>query len=641
MQSRGHGRHIAIININMDTYRQFIFLRTYSRWLEDKGRRETWEESVQRFMDYMKSKLGKKLKEEEYDEIHEAILKQEVMPSMRLLWTAGPTVERSHAMAYNCSFTTPTKLKNFGEILYLLTCGCGVGYSVEKKFVDQLPDVQPQQGKKPETFVVPDTREGWSDALVEGMRHWYEGKDITFDYSRVRPFGAPLRTMGGRASGPEPLRALLDHTRRIILSRQGMKLRPIDVHDIITKIGDIVVVGGTRRSAQISLSDLGDDEMRHAKVGAFWEHSPHRAMANNSAVYHEKPDIKTFMREWVALMESGTGERGIFVRNGSMPERRQTILGSRADSLGTNPCGEILLQPKQFCNLSEIVARADDTRATLSSKARVASILGTFQSSLCDFGYLSAEWTNTTSEERLLGVSITGQYDSAEARKPSTLRALRDIAVETNKTFAKRLGIPRSTSVTAVKPSGTVSQLVDAASGIHPRYSEYYIRRVRISSSDPLFKLFRDTGVPAKPEIGQTEDTATTFVLEFPRKAPDGAITTDEVGAIQQLEYWRTVKENYTEHNPSCTIHVGDDEWLEVGAWVYKNWDIIGGLSFLPKDSHVYQLAPYEKIDKKKYEELVKSMPEVDFSKLSEYEKSDNTQGARELACVGGACEIL
>ena len=623
----------------LDPYQKFIFLRTYSRWIPELKRRETWEEAVQRYVDYMRSKLGKKLHEEEYKEIQKAILNLEVMPSMRLLWTAGPAVDKSNVMAYNCSFTTPTKIKAFGEILYLLTCGCGVGYSVERKFVDQLPLVTPQQRGKKEEFIIPDTREGWSDALNIGMKTWYEGKDITFDYSRIRPLGAPLRTMGGRASGPDPLRDLLNHTRGIILSRQGMKLRPIDVHDIITKIGEIVVVGGTRRSAQISLSDLGDDEMRHAKVGAFWEHSPHRSMANNSAVYYEKPDIKTFMREWVALMESGTGERGIFVRNGSLPDRRRALLGNRMESLGTNPCGEILLQPKQFCNLSEVVARADDTRTSLLRKTRVAAILGTFQATLCDFAYLSQEWTNTTSEERLLGVSITGQYDCEEVRNPSVLKAIREVAVETNSTYAKRFGIPASTSVTAVKPSGTVSQLVDAASGIHPRYADYYIRRVRISGMDPLFRLLRDSGIPYSPEVGQTSDTATTFVLEFPRKSPEGAVTTDEVSAIQQLEYWRTVKEHYTEHNPSCTIHVKDDEWLEVGAWVYKNWAIIGGLSFLPKDTHVYQLAPYEKIDKKTYEKLVKELPLVDFSKLPEYEQIDNTE--QPMACEGTTCAIV
>jgi len=625
----------------LDSYQKFIYLRTYSRFVNEKGRRETWEETVQRYMDYMRSKLGKKLREEEYEEIHQAIETLEVMPSMRLLWTAGPAVEKSHAMAYNCSFTIPTKIKSFGEILYLLTCGCGVGYSVERKFVDQLPVIEPQDGGKKEVYVVPDTREGWADALVDGMKAWYEGKDVTFDYSKIRPLGAPLKSMGGRASGPAPLKDLLEHTRRIVLSRQGMRLRPIDAHDIITKIGDIVVVGGTRRSAQISLSDLGDDEMRHAKVGAFWEHSPHRAMANNSAVYSEKPDIKTFTREWLALMESGTGERGIFVRNGRMPERRRALLGTRVSELGTNPCGEILLQPRQFCNLSEVVARAGDTRSSLARKIRIAAILGTFQSSLCDFGYLSAEWTKTTAEERLLGVSITGQYDSEEARKPATLRALRDLAVETNSTYARRFGIPTSTSVTAVKPSGTVSQLVDAASGIHPRYSEYYIRRVRISSVDPLYKLLRDAGVPCQPEVGQTEDTATVFVLQFPRHSPEGAVTTDQVGGVQQLEYWRTVKENYTEHNPSCTIHVKDDEWLEVGAWVYRNWDIVGGLSFLPKDSNVYQLAPYEAIDRRTYERLLREFPEVDYERLLEYESNDNTLGAREAACVSGTCELV
>ncbi len=622
----------------LDSYQQFIFLRTYARWIPEKKRRETWEEAVERFMAYMRKRLGKKLKEKEYADVQEAILKQEVMPSMRLLWTAGDAVEKSHAMAYNCSFTTPTKLRSFGEILYLLTCGCGVGYSVESKFVNQLPIIKPQSGDNKELLTVPDTREGWADALVQGMKAWYEGKDVVFDYSRIRPLGAPLRTMGGRASGPEPLRNLLDHTRTLILSRQGMRLRPIDVHDIITKIGDIVVVGGTRRSAQISLSDLGDDEMRHAKVGAFWEHSPHRAMANNSAVYYEKPDIKIFMREWIALMESGTGERGIFVRNGSIPERRREILGDRWESLGTNPCGEILLQPKQFCNLSEVVARSGDTEVGLQRKIRIASILGTFQSSLCDFKYLSQEWADTTSEERLLGVSITGQYDCKTVRHAKTLAKLRELAVETNKAYAKRFGIPASTSVTAVKPSGTVSQLVDAASGIHPRYAPFYIRRVRVSSADPLCQLLRDSGVPHFPEVGQTLENSTTIVFEFPRKSPTGAVTTDEVGAIQQLEYWRVVKENYTEHNPSCTIHIKDDEWLEVGAWLYKNWSIIGGLSFLPKDSHVYNLAPYESITEDEYKKRVAELPDVDYNKLQEYEQIDNT--ISPAACEGAICQI-
>ncbi len=846
-------------------------------------------------MGYMKKKMGKKLTVEEYEEIEQAILKMDVMPSMRLLWTAGEAVERSNTMAYNCSFTAPTKIKHFGEILYLLTCGCGVGYSVESKFVSQLPVVSHQDNSKKEVFVIPDTREGWADALVVGMKAWYDGHDIDFDISRIRPLGTPLKTMGGRAcivgdtivykdrkkergfneitvkqlfdiqnkdkrnwfkniklrsldeesgkfyrnnivavydngdapvyemvtkngyrikatdnhrflnesgeyqflsefsvgdsiavngsiekktgecldcscyisrraqrckhcfdktqikegaldttarqrkecrsvlrglcercgavdtrltihhkdknphnnvkenletlcelchqqhhakentfgdpyshkyisfdeiisidyvgvervydlemvapnhnfiangfvshnSGPEPLVDLLKHTRKIILARQGLQLKPIDVHDIITKIGEVIVAGGARRSAQISLSDLGDGEMRNAKVGAFWESNPHRSMANNSAVYEEKPDIKTFMREWMSLMESGTGERGIFVRNGSIPERRRSLLGERTSSLGTNPCGEILLQNKQFCNLSEIVVRPSDTRADLIRKARLASILGTFQSTLTDFGYLGAEWANNTNEERLLGVSLTGQYDNERVRDAKTLRAIRDAAVDTNIEYATRFGIPRSSSVTAVKPSGTVSQLVDASSGIHARYAPYYIRRVRISSTDPLFKLMRDQGVPCFPEVGQMPETATTWVLEFPKRSPDGAVTTEQLSAIDQLEYWRMVKENYTEHNPSCTIHIKDEEWLDVGAWVFKNWGIVGGLSFLPRDSHVYQLAPYQPMTKKEYDQRVKEMPVIDFSKLQEYEQADNTEAP--AACEGQLCRI-
>ncbi len=622
----------------LDPYQNFIFLRTYARWIPEKGRRETWPEAIERFMTFMKKKMGKKLTNEEYAEISTAILKMDVMPSMRLLWTAGEAVERSNTMAYNCSFTAPTKIKHFGEILYLLTCGCGVGYSVESKFVSQLPVVKEQGKDEKETFVIPDTREGWADALVEGMRAWYDGKDLKFDISRIRPLGTPLKTMGGRASGPEPLVDLLKHTRKIILGRQGLQLRPIDVHDIITKIGEVIVAGGARRSAQISLSDLGDDDLRGAKTGAFWDTAPHRSMANNSAVYEEKPDIKTFFREWTALMESGTGERGIFVRNGYMPERRKEILGLRSQSMGTNPCGEILLQNKQFCNLSEIVVRPSDTRADLIAKARLASILGTFQSTLTDFQYLGKEWADNTNEERLLGVSLTGQYDNERVRDPKTLRAIRDMAINTNVEYALRFGIPRSSSVTAVKPSGTVSQLVDASSGIHARYAPYYIRRVRISSTDPLFKLMRDQGVPCFPEVGQMPETATTWVLEFPKRSPDGAVTTEQLSALDQLEYWRVVKENYTEHNPSCTIHVKDDEWLDVGAWVYKNWGIIGGLSFLPRDSHVYQLAPYQPITKKEYEQRVKDMPEVDYSKLKDYEEADNTE--QPVACEGGLCKI-
>jgi len=629
-----------MLNFNEDQYRQFIFTRTYARWRDDLGRRETWEEAIQRYMDFMQEKLGNLLTRQEYNEVRESILNQEVMPSMRLLWASGDACRKNNTTAFNCTFTNITKLKDFGEILFLLTCGSGVGFSVEDSQISKLPIIKPQTGNKLDTFIVHDSREGWAEALVKGINVWFNGEDIDFDYSKVRPLGARLKTMGGRASGPEPLQNLLILTREIILNRQGRKLRTIDVHDIVTKIGEIVVAGGTRRSAQISLSDLEDDDMRYSKVGQFWEFAPHRSMANNSAIYKEKPTAITFMREWLSLMESGTGERGIFNRGSvalTMPERREY-----REDMGTNPCGEIILRSKQMCNLSEVIARAEDTQKTLEKKIRIATIIGTYQSMLTDFGYISKEWKNNCDEERLLGVSVTGQMDCPIFRNnPHVMRNLRDIAIETNKEYAKRFKINPSTSVTAVKPSGTVSQLVNASSGIHTRYSNYYIRRVRINSTDPLFNLLKDVGVPYHPEVGQTEEDAHTFVLDFPVASPEDSITTDDMTAIEQLEYWKKVKENYTEHNPSCTIHVKENEWLSVGNWVYENWDIVGGLSFLPKDEHVYQLAPYEKISKKEYDALIKTFPTIDFSKLPEYEHQDNTIGAKEAACSAGVCEIV
>lgn len=629
-----------MLNFNDDSYRQFIFLRTYARFKDDLGMRETWSESVQRYMDFMLETVVDGLSKREYKEIHQAILNQEVMPSMRLFWSAGDACRKEHATSFNCTFTDITKPKDFGEILYLLTCGSGVGFSVESSKVDKLPIVKQQTGELFPTFVIPDSREGWADALVKGITTWFDGKDIKFDYSKIRPLGSRLKTMGGRASGAQPLLDLLTLTREIILSRQGRKLRPIDVHDIVTKTGEIVVAGGTRRSAQISLSDLEDDDIRYAKVGQFWEFSPHRAMANNSAIYEDKPTIKAFLREWISLMESGTGERGIFNR-GSLPKQIPTRREFRPD-FGTNPCAEIVLRPKQMCNLSEVVAREEDTQKTLEHKIRIASIIGTYQSMLTDFKYISTEWKKNCDEERLLGVSVTGQMDCPIFRNnPHIMRNLKELAIKTNEEYAKKFGIQPSKSVTTVKPSGTVSQLVNASSGLHPRFSPYYIRRIRISSSDPLFALLRDSGVPFHPEVGQTSSHANTFVLEFPVASPSNAITADSISAIEQLEYWKKVKENYTEHNPSCTIPVGDEEWLEVGNWVYKHWDIVGGLSFLPKDTHVYQLAPYEKIDKKTYDRLSNAFPIVDYSLLSKYETEDETIGAKETACGSGTCELI
>lgn len=630
-----------MLDYQFDTpYQEFIFYRTYSRWNDNLKRRETWPEAVQRYMDFMKSKLGDKLKEEEYTEIQEAITKMEVVPSMRLLWAAGPAAERTNATAYNCTYTTPTKWQDFGEILYLLTCGTGVGFSVEKHIVDQLPEIKESLYQRKQTVVVEDSKEGWADALVTGLTTWASGGDIEFDYSLIRPEGARLVTMGGRASGPEPLKGLLKFTHETILSRQGKKLRPIDVHDIICKIGDIVVSGGVRRSSEISLSDLHDEDMRGAKQGKFYEKEPQRTMANNSAVYTSKPSVEDLLTEWVALVKSGAGERGIFNRGSlknQLPARREMY-----PDMGTNPCGEIVLRPKQFCNLTEVVARKEDSGTDLMEKIRLATTIGTFQSSLTDFNYLSDEWKKNCEEERLLGVSITGQFDCEVAREETTLQVLKEYAIKINKEYSERMGIGQSKAITCVKPSGTVSQLVDASSGMHPRFSDYYIRRVRISATDPLFKMLKDQGIKYNPEVGQEEQTATTFVLEFPIKSPDGAITNGHTSALDQLSHWKKIKLNYTEHNPSNTIFVKEEEWIGVVNWIYNNWDIIGGLSFLPKDENVYKMAPYEKITEEEYNKLASESPKIDFSKLSEYEMEDNTIGAKEIACGGkSTCEIV
>jgi ribonucleoside-triphosphate reductase len=622
---------------------EFVYYRTYSRWIEDEQRRETYIETVDRYMEFMKSEVGNKLKPAEYEEIRKGILEQKAMPSMRLLQFAGKPAKATNVCAYNCSFIAPSKIKDFAEIMYVSMCGTGVGFSVEEENVQKLPQIKKQDGTKPSTFVVPDSKEGWADSLTEGLKTWFGGKDVVFDYSQLRPEGARLKTMGGKSSGPKPLMQLHDFARNKVLSRQGKRLSTIDVHDICCMIGQIVVAGGVRRSAMISLSDLDDQKMRDAKKGEFWNFALQRTMANNSAVYKEKPAVKEFMKEWMALAESGTGERGIFNRASlplTLPERRVKKLGGRIDELGTNPCGEILLQSKQFCNLTEAVVRPEDTEATLLKKVRLATILGTFQSTLTKFPYLSKEWQKNCEEERLLGVSLTGQWDNPIVRDAKVLQKLQKEATKINKQYAKKFGINESTCITTTKPSGTASQVVDSASGMHPRHAEYYIRRVRIAKTDALFKMLKDQNVPYHPEVGYTEETANTFVLEFPVKAPAKSVFKDDVSALDQLEHWKTVKTNYTDHNPSVTISVGEDEWLKVGNWVYENWDIVGGLSFLPRSEHVYQLAPYEEIDKNTYEQMIKKVEHIDFSKILAYEVTDETDVKKELACAGGACEI-
>lgn len=623
---------------------EFVYYRSYAKWIEEEGRRETWIETIDRYMAFMKKNIGSALKESEYSEVREAILKQEAMPSMRLLQFAGPAAEKTNVCAYNCSFVAPSKFEDFGEIIYISMCGTGVGFSVESKNIQSLPQIKVQNGKKLPTFVVPDTKEGWADAFVLGMKTWFDGNDVDFDFSLLRPAGARLKIMGGKSSGPKPLIDLLGFTRERILRRQGRHLRNIDAHDIICKIGECVVSGGVRRSALISLSDLDDSDMRDAKNGQFWLNEGQRMLSNNSAVYNVKPTETEFLKEWIALMESGSGERGIFNRESlykTLPKRRLEKSADYIGEMGTNPCGEIILRSRQFCNLSEVVARAEDTEEDLMRKIRIATILGTYQSTLTKFGYLSKEWKNNCEEERLLGVSVTGQWDSKLSRDPEMLKKLRLESIRVNKIYAKRFGISESTCITAVKPSGTVSQTVDCASGMHPRHAPYYIRRIRISATDSLFKMMKDQGVPYHPEVGQSHEDANTFVLEFPMKAPDDAICKDDVSALEQLEHWKVVKVNYTEHNPSVTISVGDNEWIQVAHWLYQNWDIVGGLSFLPRSNHVYQLAPYEAIDEKTYKELTSKMPDFDFSKIVTYEMRDETEVKRELACVAGVCDIV
>ncbi len=633
---------------------EFVYYRSYSRWIPEKGRRETWIETVDRYVTFMKETLGDKLSDDVYQELREGILNHEAMPSMRLIQFAGTPARTTNVCAYNCSYVAPENFQDLAEIMYISMCGTGVGWSVESQNIGKFPQIALQTGKKLPNHVISDDKEGWCNAFALGLKTWAGGEDIAFDYSLIRPAGARLKTMGGRASGPEPLQRLLDFSRTRLLRRQGKHLTNLDAHDIICMIGDCVVSGGVRRSAMISLSDLDDEALRDAKKGAFYHAEPERMLANNSAVYREKPSSSEFMREWLALMESGSGERGIFNRGilaKVLPKRRldalrehqgyfdasgQNIIGP----IGTNPCGEILLQSKQFCNLSEIVARPQDTRESLLRKVRLATILGTFQSTLTEFPYLSREWKEHCERERLLGVSITGQWDSPLVRTSEILDELREEAIKVNTEFSARFGVNPSTAITCVKPSGTLSQMVDCSSGMHPRHSPYYIRRVRIAATDSLFKMLRDQGVPFHPEVGQTSAGASTFVLEFPVKSPDGSIFRNDMTALEQLEHWKTVRMHYTEHNPSVTISIGENEWITVADWLYQHWDIVCGLSFLPRDNHVYQLAPYEEIDEARYTDLLKNWENIDFSKIMAYERADEQDLKRELACAGGLCEI-
>jgi len=634
------------------SYEEFIFYRTYSKWQDNLGRRETWVETINRFMVYMKENLSKRLSEKDYSEIRESILKQEICPSMRLLWSAGEACKKSNVWAYNCSYVAPSCWQDLGEMMYILMCGAGLGFSVESETVQKFPQIRRQTGKKLATHIVGDDKEGWADAFVLACKTWADGYDIDFDYSKVRPAGSRLKVAGGRASGPQPLIDLINFTKTKILARQARRLTNIDLHDIICQIGLIVVAGGVRRSALISLSDIDDVSMRKSKQGQFWIDNGQRSMANNSAVYNQKPSAAEFLNEWIDLIKSGTGERGIFNRGGLMaqlPKRRidnwkkngiiddQNVIVSLP---GSNPCGEITLRSKQFCNLTSIVVRPTDTVENLKKKVRLSTILGTYQATLTHFGYLSREWKENCEDEALLGVSITGYYDNKTIRSDKVLSSLREEAIKTNKEYARKFCINPSTCITTVKPHGNSGQLLYVGSGMHPWYAKYFIRRVRISTNDPLFQLIKDQGVPSKAEVGYSTANSSVAVLEFPIKAPENAITRNEVSAIDLLHEWKRLKVNYIEHNPSVTIYVGPDEWIKVANFIYENWDIVGGLSFLPRSEHVYQLAPYEEISKEEYEKRVKEIKSIDFSKLVYYEEEDNTVGAKEFACVSGICSI-
>ena len=630
------------------SYQEFIHLSRYSRWLPEEGRRETWNETVTRyfdfFTDHLKDMTGYKLDNDLRNDLEVAVLEQRVMPSMRCLMTAGEALKRENIAGYNCSYVAVNRIQAFDEILYILMNGTGVGFSVERQFVSELPMVAEEFHETDTVIVVADSKLGWAKAYKELVGLLYIGQIPRWDLSKVRPAGAPLKTFGGRASGPAPLENLFNFTVNVFKGSHGRRLSSLECHDIVCEIAEVVVVGGVRRSALISLSNLSDDRMRHAKSGQWWEQNGQRALANNSACYTEKPDMGIFMEEWTALYNSKSGERGIFNRASAnkMAEKngRRTIEGYQ---FGTNPCSEIILRDREFCNLSEVVVRSTDTRQSLLEKVRLATILGTFQSTLTNFKYVSAAWKKNCMEERLLGVSLTGIMDSRmtngkERHLEELLDTLREEAVAVNKEFSEKLGIPQSAAITCVKPSGTVSQLVDAASGIHARHNPYYIRTVRGDKKDPLTKMMTDVGFPVEDDIMNPQNTA---VFSFPMKVGSGAVFRTDMTAVEQLELWLTYQKHWCEHKPSVTISVKEDEWMQVGAWVYENFDYMSGVSFLPFSEHTYQQAPYQDTNKEGYEFLLKQMPKkVDWSKLAEYESQDMTLGSQELACVAGNCEI-
>ena len=633
-------------------YQNFIALSRYARWKEDEQRRETWGETVERYFDYMTNHLKESCKyvlsDELRSELEQAVLNQDIMPSMRALMTSGPALDRCHVGAYNCSYVPVDSPRAFDETMYILMCGTGVGFSVERHCVEKLPMVNEDMHETDTVIKVGDSRPGWAKSLRELISLLYAGQIPKWDVSEVRAAGERLKTFGGRASGPAPLEDLFRFVIDKFKAAQGRRLFPIECHDIMCKIGEVVVVGGVRRSALISLSNLNDDQMAHAKSGMWWENEGQRALANNSVAYKGKPEMGTFMREWVSLYESKSGERGIFNRKAAKAQAAKNGRRDTDHDFGCNPCSEIILRPYQFCNLSEVVARANDTQQTLQEKVRLATILGTFQSTLTDFKYLRKIWQKNTEEERLLGVSLTGIMDSDLLSGTSshlgknigqTLESLRDTAVETNAAMAQQLGIPQSTAITCVKPSGTVSQLVDSASGIHARHNPHYIRTVRGDNKDPLTQFLVSEGIPAEPDVMKPDSTT---VFSFPMASPRGAVTRTLMTALEQLELWLLYQRYWCEHKPSVTISVKENEWMDVGAWVYKHFDEVSGISFLPFSDHTYAQAPYQDCTEDEYENMLTKMPvSVNWSRLQEFEKEDTTSGGRELACTAGVCEVV
>jgi ribonucleoside-triphosphate reductase len=640
-------------NMLPSLYQEFIHKSRYARWLWEENRRENWDETVARYFNFfdehVKEMTGYTITAEERKQLEEAVLNLDIMPSMRCLMTAGEALKRENVSGYNCSYVAVDSPRSFDEILYVLMNGTGVGFSVESKYVDQLPVIPDELYPTDTTILVADSKLGWAKALKELIHLLYAGQIPNWDLSKVRPAGAPLKVFGGRASGPAPLNDLFNFAVATFKKAAGRRLNTLECHDIVCKIAEIVVVGGVRRSALISLSDLSDDRMRHAKSGDWWKENVQRALANNSYVGKEKPEPGIFMREWLSLYESRSGERGIFSRTASKKQAEKYGRRDPDHDFGTNPCSEIILRSREFCNLTEVVVRGDDTPETLKRKVKLATILGTFQSTLTNFKYLSKKWAENCAEERLLGVSLTGIMDNEYTNGRATqatglfnigdmLEGLREEAVKTNKLWAAKLNIPVSAAITCVKPSGTVSQLVDSASGIHARHSPYYIRTVRADKKDPLAVMMKDMGFPVEDDVTKPDHT---YVFSFPQKSPEHAVFRKDMSAIEQLELWLTYQRHWCEHKPSITVSVKEEEWMDVGAWVYNHFDEMSGVSFLPFSDHVYKQAPYQDCTKEEHEALVAKMPKiVNWMDLAKYEKQDATTGSQELACVAGGCEI-